>query len=208
MTSLAWILLAPAAAAAVVDWVAVSRADDRLERRAKPLVPVALIATAFALDPADEAQRAAFLVALGFSLVRDVLGLRGDWRCAVVPSFAAHVAYVVGFQQVGWSWLWAAAGIVAVLVVTLGYAVRLLLSVRAKDPALTLPVVAYTGALSLMVVAASATGQPTAVAGAFLFYCSDALAGWNRFREQTPYARVVIAVSYHLAQILLVLSLT
>ncbi|UGQ09821.1 lysoplasmalogenase [Yinghuangia sp. ASG 101] len=209
MTPLAWILLASAAAVAAVDWAAAARADARAERRVRPLVSVALIATACAVDPADRAQRAAFVVALVLSLARDLLGPRGrrGYTAAVAASLAAHLAYVVGFQQVGWSWLWAAAGIVVVLVATLGYAVRLVLSVRAKEPALTPTVVAYTGVLSLMVVAASATGRPTAVAGAFLFSCSDALGGWNRFREETPHARLAITVSYHLARILLVLSL-
>lgn len=209
MTSLAWILLAAAALVAAVDWAAAARADDRLERRARPWVTVALIATACTVDPADQAQRAAFVVALALSLARDLLSGRAGraYTAAVVVSLAAHLAYVVGFQQVGWSWLWAAAGIVVVLVATLGYAVRLVLSVRAKEPALTPTVVAYTGVLSLMVVAASATGQPTAVAGAFLYYCSDALAAWNRFRAVTPYARLAITVSYHLARILLVFSL-
>ncbi|MGW0660873.1 lysoplasmalogenase family protein [Streptodolium elevatio] len=209
MTPLAWTLFAVAAIVAVADWAAVGREDLRLESRAKPAVIVALIAVAAALDPSSESQRAAFLIALGLSLTRDVLTLGGErhFVAAVGASLAAHAAYVVGFQQVGWSWLWAAAGIVVVLVATLGYAVRLVLGVRASRPMLTLPVVIYIGVLSVMVVAASATGRPTAVAGAFLFYCSDALAGWNRFREETPYARISIAVSYHLAQMLLVLSL-
>ncbi|WTW94724.1 lysoplasmalogenase [Streptomycetaceae bacterium NBC_01309] len=209
MTPLAWTLFAVAAILAVIDWAAVQREDLRLESRAKPAVIVALIAVAAALDPSSESQRVAFLIALGLSLTRDVLTLGGErhFVAAVAASLAAHAAYVVGFQQVGWSWLWAAAGIVVVLVATLGYAVRLVLGVRASRPMLTLPVVLYIGVLSVMVVAASATGQPTAVAGAFLFYCADALAGWNRFREETPYARISIAVSYHLAQMLLVLSL-
>lgn len=210
MTSLAWILLAPVATVAAVDCASAAREDDRLERRTRPLVSVSLIAAACALDPADGAQRTAFVVALVLCLARDLLGPRGTrgYAAAVAASLAAHVAFVVGFQQVGWSWLWAAAGIVVVLVATLAYAVRLVLSVRAKEPALTLTVVAYTGVLSLMVVAASATGRPTAVAGAFLYYCSDALGAWNRFREETPYARLAIAGSYHLARILLVFSLT
>jgi uncharacterized membrane protein YhhN len=182
----------------------------RVERRAKPAVLVALLAATAVLDPQSQAQRAAFLVALLLSLARNVLALGGErrFRLAVTASLGAHIAYVVGFQQVGWSWFWAAAGIVVVLVATLGFAVRLVLGVRAADPPLTLPVVVYIGVLSVMVVAASATGQPTAVAGAFLFYCADALAGWNRYREATPYARVTIAAAYHLAQILLVVSLT
>ncbi|MCF2530652.1 lysoplasmalogenase [Yinghuangia soli] len=209
MTPLAWTLFAMAAVLAVVDWVAVGREDTRLERRAKPAVMAALIAAAAALDPNSQGQRAAFLVALGLSLIRDLLptGDRRRFPAAVAAALGAHTAYVVGFQQVGWSWLWAAAGIVVVLVATLGFAVHLVLGVRATEPRLTFPVVAYIGVLSLMVVAASATGQPTAVAGAFLFYCADALTGWNRFREPTAYARPLIAVSYHLAQFLLVISL-
>jgi uncharacterized membrane protein YhhN len=198
------------ATAAVPDTVAaeVARAEG-VDRWARPGVTVALIGTAAVLDPASQAQRAAFLVALGLSLARDFTSFRGDRRfsAAVVVSLGAHIAYVVGFQQVGWSWLWAAAGIVVVLVAALGYAVRLVLGVRAAQPMLTVPVMLYVGVLSVMVVAASATGQPTAVAGAFLFYCADALAGWNRFREPTPYARTAIALAYQLAQILLVVSL-
>lgn len=210
MTPLALALLVAAAVLAVVDWGAVGRDDVRTDKRARPAVGVALIAAAAVLDPQSQAQRAAFLVALLLSLARDLLMPGGErrFRFAVAASLAAHVAYVVGFQQVGWSWLWAAAGIVVVLVATLGFAVRLVLGVRASAPALTLPVVLYIVVLSVMVVAASATGQPTAVAGAFLFYCADALAGWNRYREPTPYARVAIVSAYHLAQILLVVSLT
>lgn len=209
MTPLAWTLFAMAAVLAVVDWVVVGREDARLESRTRPAVIVALIAVAAALDPSSESQRVAFLIALGLWLTRDVLMLGGErhFVAAVAVSLAAHAAYVVGFQQVGWSWFWAAAGIVVVLAATLGYAVRLVFGVRATRPMLTLPVVLYIGVLSVMVVAACATGRPTAVAGAFLFYCADALSGWNRFREETPYARLTIAVSYHLAQMLLVLSL-
>ncbi|NUU25092.1 MAG: lysoplasmalogenase [Streptomycetaceae bacterium] len=198
----------PAAALPDTTRAEVARAEG-IDRWARPGVTVALIGTAAVLDPASQPQRAAFLVALGLSLARDFTALRGGRRfpAAVAVALGAHIAYIAGFQQVGWSWLWAAAGIVVVLVAALGYAVRLVLGVRAAQPALTVPVVLYVGVLSVLVVAASATGQPTAVAGAFLFYCADALAGWNRFREPTPYARTAIALAYHLAQILMVVSL-
>lgn len=109
MTPLAWTLFAVAAILAVIDWAAVQREDLRLESRAKPAVIVALIAVAAALDPSSESQRVAFLIALGLSLTRDVLTLGGErhFVAAVAASLAAHAAYVVGFQQVGWSWLWA-----------------------------------------------------------------------------------------------------
>jgi YhhN family len=40
-----------------------------------------------------------------------------------------------------------------------------------------------------------------------LFYVSDALIAWNRFLRETPNAGVSIMVTYHLAQVLLVVSL-
>ncbi|MDI2127436.1 lysoplasmalogenase [Yinghuangia seranimata] len=182
---------------------------SRTDRRTRPAVTLALIAFAAVVQPASRAEQAAFLAALVLSLARDLISPDGNrwFPAAVTVSLGAHIAYIVGFQQVGWSWLWAAAGIVVVLVAALAYAVRLVLGARAAEPALTVPVVLYVGVLSVMVVAASATGQPTAVAGAFLYYCADAVAGWNRFREPTPYARATIAVAYHLARVLLVVSL-
>ena len=46
-----------------------------------------------------------------------------------------------------------------------------------------------------------------AVVGAGLFYVSDALIAWNRFVAETRHGRVAIMVTYHLAQMGLVLSL-
>jgi len=46
------------------------------------------------------------------------------------------------------------------------------------------------------------------IAGAGLFYVSDALIAWNRFLRETRHGRLAIIITYHLAQIGLVLSLT
>jgi len=58
-----------------------------------------------------------------------------------------------------------------------------------------------------MVVCACATGRPLAIAGALLFYASDATLAWNRFVERHEYGDTAVMVTYHLAQMLLVLSL-
>ena len=47
----------------------------------------------------------------------------------------------------------------------------------------------------------------SAIVGAGLFYVSDALIAWNRFVAETRHGRVAIMVTYHLAQVGLVLSL-
>jgi len=61
--------------------------------------------------------------------------------------------------------------------------------------------------ISLMVASAIGTESLVAVAGASLFYASDALIAWNRFIHEYAWGRVAIMVTYHLGQILLVLSL-
>jgi uncharacterized membrane protein YhhN len=96
--------------------------------------------------------------------------------------------------------------IVGVAVVVLG--LRIVRAVRAgDDPELALPVGMYIGVISLMVASAIGTGSALAIAGAILFYVSDALIAWNRFIHEYPWGGVAIMVTYHLGQIGLVLSL-
>jgi uncharacterized membrane protein YhhN len=88
----------------------------------------------------------------------------------------------------------------------------------ARGTGLAGPVGAYLVAICLMAVAATRTGMPAAILGAWLFVASDAMLGWGRLRRprtrpQTGRARggrglgVVVMVTYHLAQGLLVLAL-
>ena len=58
-----------------------------------------------------------------------------------------------------------------------------------------------------MVATAIGTGSVAATAGATSFYASDALIAWNRFVRETSHGRLAIIVTYHLAQVGLVLSL-
>src|SRR3546814_41540 len=64
MTTGAFLLLAMALAAAVVDWIAVHHSNKALEYVAKPLTMVLLIGATLALDPTDSAVRAWFIAAL------------------------------------------------------------------------------------------------------------------------------------------------
>ena len=62
-----------------------------------------------------------------------------------------------------------------------------------------------------MAVAATRTGMPAAILGAWLFVASDAMLGWGRLRAPAPGMprgggrglRVAVMVTYHLAQGLL-----
>ncbi len=193
-----------------VDWWAVGTDRRSLEYVAKPATMVALIAAALTLDPADGTRRAWFVVALLLSLAGDVfLMLPRDRFVAGLASFLlGHVAYIVGLSSVDTSGVGLAIGaaIIAVALPVLG--ARILGAVRSGDePELLAPVAVYILVISAMVVSAGASGSALALAGALSFYASDALIAWNKFIQELPWGRVAIMVTYHLAQIALVVSL-
>ena len=198
-------------AVAACDWAAVHVGAKGVRVITKPGCMLVLIGAAAALDPADESARAALLVALALSTLGDIFLLRGDKPNLFVAGLgaflAAHLAYIVAFWLEGVS----AGGVVAgllvggVLVGTVG--ARVVAAAKAGDePALAGPVRAYVLVIGAMVASAVATADPLAIIGAGLFATSDSLIAWERFVRSRAWADLVIMVTYHLAQLLLVLS--
>lgn len=210
MTSVAFLLLAFALAAAGADWVAVHRESKALEYLCKPLTMLLLVAAALALDPLQGSVRTWFVVALVLSLAGDVfLMLPQD---LFVPGLAAfllgHIAYIVGMHVDGVDGPRFLVGIVLVMVLLAVIGTKVLKGVRAgPDPKLAGPVVAYMFVISAMVASAIGVGHITGIVGASLFFVSDALIAWNRFLHKIRHGGVAIMVTYHLAQMGLVLSL-
>jgi uncharacterized membrane protein YhhN len=216
MTTVAWGWLVVAAAAAVTDWLAVGLGRQRLEYLAKPAVMVGLIGLALILTPGSAASDAArpWLVAgLTLSLVGDVLLMlpRERFVAGLVAFLLAHLAYIVGFGVIVATAGLVVGGIVLGLLVVgtmLVLAGRpIVRAVRVGRPGLVVPVVGYLVVISTMVVIAAATGRPLAIAGAVLFYASDATLAWDRFVDRRRWGPVATHVTYHVGQALLVLSL-
>jgi uncharacterized membrane protein YhhN len=199
-------LIAATAFFAVRDWIAVARRSKRVEYICKPATTACLIGIALLLHPHLASRRAAFVVALVFSLAGDVfLMLPVD---AFIPGlasfFAAHVAYIVGLRFVhphSWA-LFAGVLFVSTYAGSLGLRV-----LRGAPRDLRIPVIAYIGVISVMVAFAIGTGPALASAGAIVFLVSDTLIAWNRFVRPLRWAPVAIMVTYHLAQAALVASL-
>ena len=210
MTGEAVLLLALALVAAVGDWIAVQRGQKLLEYVCKPATLALLVTVALALDPEQSDVRGWFVVALVLCLFGDVfLMLPQD---VFVPGLVAfllgHLAYIGGFLADGLvaSRFGIGLSVVALAVAVIG--LTILRHVRAgPEPEMTGPVSAYMVVISAMVACAVGVGHPLGIAGAGLFYASDSLIAWNRFIGETRHGRLAIIVTYHLAQVGLVLSL-
>jgi uncharacterized membrane protein YhhN len=129
----------------------------------------------------------------------------------LVAFLLAHLAYIAGLLAIVATAGLVVGGVVLGLVVV-GTVIALvgrpiIRAVRVGRPSLIVPVVAYLAVISTMVVAASATGRPLAMAGATLFYASDAILAWDRFVDPKGLGRLATHVTYHTGQALLVLSL-
>jgi uncharacterized membrane protein YhhN len=224
----------PALIVAAIDWYAVARRNKRLEYVTKPLVIILLIAAVWSfwnwvdlssgprgeLVPSIPAREVGFvLAALVFSLAGDVfLMLPRNLFVAGLASFlGAHVSYIVAFQP-------SAAGreplvigtLLVLLVVGAIFYTQIRRGLAEKGKQRLIPaVLLYIVVISQMVASAVANNAESdfprtqaliGTAGALLFYASDALIAWTRFVKEISWAPVAIHVTYHLAQVGLVLS--
>jgi uncharacterized membrane protein YhhN len=210
VTGAAFLLLALALVVAAADWLAVLQGSKALEYVCKPLTMVVLFAAALALDVDDPTVRTWFLVAIALCLLGDIfLMLPQDLFVFGLGAFLlGHVAYIVGMHVDGVAGGRFLAGALLVLVALVVVGLPILRGVdQGSEPELVGPVVAYMLVISTMVASAIGTGHVAAIAGATSFYVSDALIAWNRFLQEMRHGRVAIIVTYHLAQVGLVLSL-
>jgi len=209
MTGAAWGLLALTLVIAVADWVAVATERKTLEYVFKPATMVALIGVALALTPHESSIRTWFVVAMVCSLAGDVfLMLPRDLFIPGLVSFLlGHVAYVIGLVSAHRSTPLTGVGIVLVVIALAVVLPRVLAGARTQAPELVPPVVVYVGVISVMVISAWGSATLLAVAGATLFYASDATLAWNRFVEERPRGHLAVMTTYHLGQIGLCLAL-
>lgn len=200
-----WVL---PACLALVDWYAVARGDRRTESWAKPLVLASLVATAAFLGATASAAGIWLLVALVFALAGDVALLSDSlprFRMGLLAFLVGHLAYLVCFALLGltvpaWSWIG-----VAVLGAAL-WATRAVVPAthRLDGRALSVPVAVYSVVIGAMLLFAWFTGAPLVALGATVFVVSDATLSVDRFVRPVPHARLVLMVTYHVGQALIV----
>lgn len=177
----------------------------------KPLTTLLVIALAAGLPAGDPSYRLAILVGLLLSLVGDVLlMLPGDrFLPGLVAFLLAQLAYLaaftlhVPFAATMWPFLAVALAASAVVSILWGGVPR-----RMRPP-----VLAYVVAIGAMAAQAIVQGTTLRILpawagalGAALFFTSDAVLAFNRFRRPFRGDRIVVLASYWSAQVLIAIS--
>lgn len=170
---------------------------------------VGLIAVAVLMQPVSGTERVFFIAALTLGLVSDVfLMLPQDlFLLGLLAAFVEHLAYIGGFHARPFNSGLLIVGEVVALVAVGVFLPPIYRSLKAKQPKLVWPVIFYTVVFVVMVGSGGGTGSLVALAGALLFFFSDAVLAWNRFVKPLPGGRMANIVMYHAGQALLVLSL-
>ena len=197
------IFLVLAAVLALTDWAGVVRDDSRLRLVGKPGTMVALIAAAVAGSAGvDAGVRWSIVAGLVLSLAGDVFLMLDDrWFVAGLGAFLlAHLAYIAAIVQVGLEGGLLLVGLAAVVVLGAVVGRAIVAGAGSREPAMRLPVAAYVTVISAMVATGVGTGEPWLIAGALLFYSSDAVLGWERFVRSERWMGLTVMVTYHLAQ--------
>ena len=205
-------LLLATGVAALADWFAVAQRRFRLEYVLKPLTLLLLL---LAAATADLGRGQTWLVVgLGFGLAGDIALMFSEADRTDPPfllglvSFAlGHVCYLVAFLRSGVHGLFLLAGLLVVGGVAALALPQVLHGARRRGGrTLELAVGGYGALLAAMVVCAVGTGAALTAVGGVLFLGSDTVLGYDRFVVTLLRAPLLVIVSYHLGQLLIVLG--
>jgi uncharacterized membrane protein YhhN len=201
-------LLGLFAVSAACDWFAVATGRKQLEYVFKPLTMLLLLYAVVGSSVVSSVEGPVLwlCLALLLSLAGDIfLMLPSDRFVPGLLSFLlAHVAYIVVFASYAVGLWWPA---ILFFAADAWAGPRILAGLTSSGrKRLRVPVMAYMGAITAMVLVVISTRSVWATAGAFLFFVSDTMIGWSRFVQPFNHDRLAIMVTYHLGQLGLVIG--
>jgi uncharacterized membrane protein YhhN len=200
-----------AAAAGLTNWWAIIVGRKPVERAAKPLTMVALGALALSLGAGDTSTGRWLLLALVLCLIGDVALLgesTGHFLAGLTAFLLGHLAYVACFVALGLrgGWPWALIGL-GVVAISLAFGRRILPTVaRTEGATLAAAVAAYMLVIAAMAATGWATGRALIGLGVSSFVVSDTVLAINKFVAPLRRGQLLVMVTYHLAQVLIVLG--
>jgi uncharacterized membrane protein YhhN len=204
-----------AALAAAGNWFAVAQRYFRLEYLLKPLTMALLLLATLSADV--PVAKGWVLAALAFSLLGDIALMRSTERPGAIDGaflaglgafLAAHICYLAAFARHGLHGVQLVAGVLIVGGAAALTLPRILLHVRRSAGQEMMAIVgAYAGTVGTMAVLAVGTALPLTAIGGLLFLASDTTLAWDRFVRRVRHGELAVIVTYHLAQLLIVLGL-
>jgi len=211
-------LLAATLIVAILDWLAVAKKWKGLEYFAKPGVMLFLLAWLWSVSGFN-GYLAWFAVGLVFSLFGDVFLMLPHERfiAGLVSFLLAHIAYTIGFTEAPPP-ITLISFIMAIVVGITSTRIYRNVSnalIASGDRKLKIPVLIYTIVISVMLFSALLTlerpewtmlSSLIVSFGAVLFYLSDAFLAWNKFVQPVRHGKLIVIISYHLGQILIIIG--
>jgi uncharacterized membrane protein YhhN len=206
------VLLLVAGVLAAGDWVAVHQRLYHLEYLLKPGTMLVLVAAAGVADLGPE--RPWVVAALVLGLLGDVGLMLSDG--STDPPFVAglgsflfgHICYLIAFAIVGLDGLATFAGmLVAGGIAGLALPAVLRGAARAAGAVFAGIVALYASLLAAMTVLGIGTAVVATAVGAVSFLCSDTLIARERFVAPLRHGKLLIIITYHLAQFLILIGL-
>lgn len=207
MTTLTVALLVVAGLVAVGDWVGVATGRDRWVYVFKPAVMLVVIAATLSIPDLPSSLRWLMVAGQVAGLAGDVALMLGKFLPGAAAFGVGHILFVIAWLPYAKPGLWLIIGIAAGLILMTVVGRRVTVAAAQRSTTMAQAVSIYQVLLSLMLVVAFATAQPVLAIAAALFAGSDSLLGWTRFVHENPRLRVVVHITYHLAQIGMVVAL-
>jgi uncharacterized membrane protein YhhN len=205
-------LLVVPAVAAVGDWAAVWLRLFRLEYVFKPLTLALLVAAACVAELGD--AKPWVVAALVLGLLGDVGLMLSSGRtdppflAALAAFLLGHVCYLVAFARTGLRAVDVLAGVlIAVGIAALTLPQVLRGATRSAGRPFALVVAGYATLLATMTALAVGTGIVATAIGGVLFLVSDTLIARRRFVAEVRHGDLLVMVTYHLAQALILIGL-
>jgi uncharacterized membrane protein YhhN len=213
VTTHLWVISVALGVTALLNWRSVLRGDVFVERLTKPLVVLLLMALAWSLHwegwVPGSPPLLPVVVALVLCLVGDVALLRATearFLLGLGAFLLAHVAYIWAILETpgveGFPWpLLAAVPALVLLHAKVGR------DIVRHSGGQKVPVFVYQLVLTALVLVAAWKGDWLLVAGCAVFVTSDAVLGHDRFVRERRWAPLTVIVTYHVAQVLILVAL-
>ena len=119
-----------------------------------------------------------------------------------------HLCYIVSMLRHGTDRLGVTLGLLLALTILLAFGFQVILgAVHGAGPSLAVAVAVYIAALGSMLVLGIGTSSLWIAYGAIAFVASDLTLGSARFIAPKRWSQLMVVITYHVAQLLLLIGL-